>query len=257
VTSDGGNRMSFSTVIGGAGGGPSASEMAAMPVTVAGDDLANVVIITSKGVAATGRVTFEGGSAPPSTTPVRVMATSTDSDAMSSATATVAADGSFELKGLLGRKIVRVGALPSGWLLKAVRAGGEDVTDSGVEFRPGSEAPALEIVLTSRLTDVVGSVAAPNGAALKDYTVVVFSTDPQHWTQPLARRVAGVRPNQEGRFQLRNLPPGSYYVAALDYIEQGAWGDPEILERLKVRASQFTLAEGGTETLSLKLLEQY
>ena len=45
-------------------------------------------------------------------------------------------DGSFQLKGLSGRRLLRAGNLPPGWTLKAVRLNGEDVTDSGVEFKP-------------------------------------------------------------------------------------------------------------------------
>jgi hypothetical protein len=42
-------------------------------------------------------------------------------------------------------------------------------------------------------------------------------------------------------------------VVALDYIESGAWSDPELLDRLKTRAKRFTLNEGQTETLALEL----
>jgi hypothetical protein len=66
-----------------------------------------------------------------------------------------------------------------------------------------------------------------------------------------------MRPDQEGRFRVRNMPPGSYNVVAVDYIETGAWGDPELLERLKARARRVTLSEGGSEQLDLKLVDQY
>ena len=53
------------------------------------------------------------------------------------------------------------------------------------------------------------------------------------------------------------LPPGTYNVVAVDYIENGAWGDPELLERLKPRAKRVTLSEGASERVDLKLTEQY
>ena len=56
-------------------------------------------------------------------------------------------------------------------------------------------------------------------------------------------------------FKISNMPPGSYYVVALDYVESGAWGDPELLERIKTRAKRFTLGDGETETLDLKITE--
>ena len=105
------------------------------------------------------------------------------------------------------------------------------------------------------MTEVNGAVTASNGAPVKDYTVVVFSDDPEHWALPMSRWVSGARPDQDGRFKIRNMPPGSYYAVAVDYVEPGAWGDPELLERLKTRAKRFTLAE-AVETLDLKLMDR-
>jgi hypothetical protein len=69
----------------------------------------------------------------------------------------------------------------------------------------------------------------------------------------MSRWVAGARPDQDGRFKISNMPPGSYYAVALDYIEAGAWGDPELLDRLKSSAARFTLTDGETEALQLKV----
>jgi hypothetical protein len=138
-------------------------------------------------------------------------------------------------------------------MLKAVRLDGTDVTDSGVDFKPGEQLSNLEIVLTSKTTEIAGGVTTADGKPTKDYTVVVFSDDPDHWTIPMSRWVAGARPDQDGRFKIGNMPPGTYYVVALDYIESGAWSDPELLDRLKTRAKRFTLNEGQTETLALEL----
>ena len=51
------------------------------------------------------------------------------------------------------------------------------------------------------------------------------------------------------------MPSGSYYAIALDYVEAGAWSDPELLERLKTRAKRFTLGDGQIATTDLKLAE--
>jgi len=50
------------------------------------------------------------------------------------------------------------------------------------------------------------------------------------------------------------MPPGGYYAAAVDYVEAGAWSDPDLLERLKTTATRFTLADGEVETLDLKII---
>jgi len=257
ITSDSGDTMMFRATIGGPDGPE--GESASLPLTVSGEDMSNVVIVTSKGATASGRIVFEGSSTPPPSSAVRVTAMDADADnpLMGGGGATAKEDGSFQLRGLTGRRLVRVGNLPQGWVLKAVRLNGEDVTDSGVEFKPGQDASGLEVVVTSKQTELSGGVTASNGSPIKDYTVVVFSEDSQYWNLPMTRWVTGSRPDQEGRFRIRTLPPGSYNVVAVDYIESGAWGDPELLERLKARAKRVTVAEGGAERLDLKLTEQY
>jgi Carboxypeptidase regulatory-like domain len=259
ITSDGGDTMMFRTTIGGGGSDGPDSETASVPVVVSGEDLSNVVIITSKGAMASGRITFEGG-APPAASGVRITSVATDADGpmmMAASGATVKEDGSFQLKGLSGRRLLRAGNLPPGWALKSVRLNGDDVTDAGVEFKSGQDISGLELVASSKQTEITGGVTASNGSALKDYTVVVFSDEPPHWSLPFTRWVNGTRPDQEGRFRVRNLPPGSYNIVAVDYIEAGAWGDPELLDRLKSRAKRITLSEGGAEKVDLKLVEQY
>jgi hypothetical protein len=65
--------------------------------------------------------------------------------------------------------------------------------------------------------------------------------------------VAGVRPDQDGRYHVRNLPAGSYFAVAVDYLPQGEWFDPELLDRLKLKADRFSLGEGESKTLDLKV----
>ena len=166
-------------------------------------------------------------------------------------------DGSFELKGLTGLRLIRLGNAPSGWTLKSVKLNGTDITDTGAEFKPGETTSGLEVELTNRSTSVNGSVTASDGSLLKDYTVVIFSETPEQWRLPMTRWVTGTRPDQDGRFKVQNLPAGNYLAVAVDYVPQGEWGDPELLDRLKSKAKRFTLGDGATHTLDLKLTGEY
>ncbi len=232
------------------------SESGSAPLSVAGEDIENLMLTTSKGGTAVGRVSFDGPK--PANAPVRVMATPTDPEnpiLAGGAAATVNEDGTFELKGLAGTRLIRA-ALPPGWTVKSVKLNGLDITDAGADFKTGETTSGLEIELTSKPTAVSGGVSE-SGAPLKDYTVVVFSETPDHWRLPMTRWVAGARPDQDGRFKIQNLPAGSYYAVAVDYLPQGEWGDPEILDRLRTKATRFTLDDGATQTLDLRLTGQY
>lgn len=259
TSSEGANRMVFAVRAGPGGMGPD-SETGFLPLTVAGEDVANLVLVTSKGGRATGRVTFEEG-APPNLESIRISATPVDGDgpmfAFGGGPGSVKDDGSFELTGLAGLRLIRAAALPAGWTLKSVRLNGEDITDTGAEFQPGEAVTGLEVVLTNRTTSITGGVAETDGSPLKDYTVVIFSDDAELWRAPRTRWVTGVRPDQDGRFKVQNMPAGSYHAVAVDYIPQGEWGDPDLLERLKGKGRRFTLEEGGNEVLELKLAVNY
>jgi Carboxypeptidase regulatory-like domain len=254
MTSGGGDNMVFTARV-GVGADGNEAETGSLPVTVNGEDLSGVVIVTAKGATASGHLTFEGGAKPTALTNIRVTATPVEMDGPMisfGGPGSVKADGTFELKGLSGTRIVRAASLPPGWMLKAVRVNGNDITDAGMDFKAGEAVTGVDIVLTSKLTEVNGTVKAGSAQA-KDYTLVIFSDESQKWSIPNTRYVAGTRPDQEGRFQVKNLPAGGYYAIAVDYLAQGEWNDPDVLERLKPKATSFSIDEGETKTLSLTL----
>ena len=129
---------------------------------------------------------------------------------------------------------------------------GTDVTDSGLLFKPNENISGVEIELTNRLATVSGLVTDSRGNPATDYTAIVFSQDKEKWTQNTRYQGTG-RPDQDGRFKISSLPPGEYYAIAVERIEPGETGDPDFLENLRTRASPFSLLEGETRTIDLKL----
>ena len=170
-----------------------------------------------------------------------------------SGSSTITPEGTFEIKGLTGPRVFRVSNIPAGWVLKAIKVNGTDITDNGIDIKSAEPVSGVEVILTSKVTEVKGAVKAGNDPAL-DYTVVIFSDEPEKWRVPTSRHIATGRPNQQGQFQVKNLPAGSYYAIALEYIPQGEWNDPEVLERLKSKATTLLASsEGEVKTLDLKL----
>ena len=63
---------------------------------------------------------------------------------------------------------------------------------------------------------------------------------------------------QDGTFAITGLPPGDYWVAAIDRrdsrFEPAA--DPDLLESLSSRAVRITLGEGQSQDLTLRLVRR-
>lgn len=230
-------------------------EFALTTVNVAGEDISGMVVVGTRGAKAVGTLSFGASAKPAGLASVRVTAPPVDdaNPMRMFGGSNVKDTGAFEIEGLVGQRVVRVANLPKGWVLKQVRINGEDVTDKGLEFKPGEDLSGLEIELTDKATSINGAVTDDRGQALKDFTVVVFAEDKSRWTLPLTRWTASSRPDQEGRFKFANLPAGAYYAIAVEYVAAGEWADPEWLARASKKATRFTLEEGNAKVLDLKL----
>jgi protocatechuate 3,4-dioxygenase beta subunit len=263
IMSAAGNAMQFAfSVSDGPGGGapqPSAQEreFAVASVNVAGEDISGMVVVGTRGAKASGTISYEGGLKPEGATGMRVTAPSVDADSgpmvMMGGASNVKETGAFELDGLMGTRVFRAANLPKGWFFKRVTVNGEDVTDKGIEFKPGEDVSGIDIELTNRSTTLNGTVTDDRGQALKDYTVVIFAEEQAKWGLAMNRWTASARPDQEGRFRFSNLPPGAYNAIAVEYVASGEWTDPEWLARAAKKATRITLDEGGSKTLDLKL----
>ncbi len=145
--------------------------------------------------------------------------------------------------------------MPTGWYLKSVTQDGSDIIDTGLDFSQAQKVANVEVVLSSAVTTLSGTVQDSRTKPVNDYVVVAFSQDSSKWGY-LTRFVRTARPNQEGRFSLTGLPPDDYYVVALDYVEMGEESDPEQLEKWKSLATRVTLADAESKPLALKLASQ-
>ena len=243
------------------GGRDTRPEFASLPIVVVGDDVPGIHLMTVPGGTATGRVIFATGTIPnlsPST--IRLTAVSTEPTVgrfRRDASPPVQDDWSFTLENIAAASLFRVSRPPKGWTLEAVLLNGRDVTDTPVAprgGRPGTppSIDGLEVVLTDRVTEVSGVVTDADGEVATDCTVVVFARDRDRWGTR-SRFLGSARPDQDGRFQVRALPPGDYLAVALDVLEEGEWQDPELLARLVPLATGLRLGAGTVETLQLSL----
>jgi len=69
-----------------------------------------------------------------------------------------------------------------------------------------------------------------------------------------SRYVRSARPDQQGTFQIKGLPAGEYLAVALEYVEDGAWNDPEYLDSIRPYGQRVKLLDSGSQTIALELI---
>jgi hypothetical protein len=93
-------------------------------------------------------------------------------------------------------------------------------------------------------------------SGVNDYVVAFFPVG-QFEQSERAQRQRTIRPDPDGIYRIRNLPPGDYLAAAVPVLSLpigGEW-DPAFAERVRPRAIGFKLAEGQSLALTHQLIE--
>ena len=230
-------------------------QFAMQPITLDGSDIDGLAVMLSAGATLTGTVIFTPGqSAVPDATQVRITAPSTDLSSFGpQPNARVDKDGRFTLSGVpAGTHLVRSNGNLRGWTLKSVTVAGRDVTDTPIDVRSGQTLSNVTIAFTDKINEISGTITTTTGVPMPDYTVLAFPTDQSLW-RPQARQIATTRPDQTGKYRLRGLPPGEYYVTTVDPAEQGEWFEPAYLDEHRPGASRLTLGDGDVKTQDFKV----
>ena len=236
-------------------------------VTVDGEDQTNVALSMAPALtiagrlafeSATGRVPFGGAAAmpdaaikipfplsPPATAPgaVQPEIRLESGGRFSVVNLAPGTHRSFSGAGLQGIR-TPIGA----WWLKSIAVNGRELLDGPFEIRE-SAADAVA-TFTDAASEITGRVTDAAGVPAREPFVVIFSTDRAFWFAG-SRRIAGVRPGADGRYSIRNLPPGDYRIAVASDLDPGEWFDPTVLDRLSPGASAITIA--GTERVTKDL----
>jgi len=226
-------------------------EFAALNVTVNGTNVKDLLVQTSAGSTIAGRITFDSAQAPASRN-FELSAVPSDPDLApldgNLARADIRNDWTFEMSGISGPRRLRLLRAPRGWGLKQIVAAGVDITDMPLPFGSKSESLSdIEVVLTDHITEIAGTVTDDRGRSVPDARVVAFAADRDLWYDR-SRFVKIGAADANGAFAVRDLPPGSYFVSAVDRRraseENGEWLDPEVLDSLTAGAVRITLSEG-------------
>jgi hypothetical protein len=237
---------------------PAASDQPAQEarqtIQVAGMDLDGLVIVTGSGGTVRGQVVSDDGTPVAGLDRLSVRArpltwAARSSTLGGSGTGRVNADGTFELKAVVGSVVLSIGTLTGDWMLKSVELNGRNLADDPIDVRHGETLTGVRVVLTNQPTRL-GGVLLDEKKQPADGTVVVFPEETSRWRED-SRTVRAARPDQRGEFSIKGLPAGKYLIAAVDYVQDRQWYDPEFLADLRPRAQPLSLAEAESKRIEL------
>lgn len=218
-------------------------------VTVGDADAENIVIPLGTGLDITGRLRTEGdpppsGSAPPN---YSIYLQPTEARGLSGASARASAEGNFKIHNVPPSIFrVIVSGTPDGSYVKAIRFGGEDITEKNLDLSSGGGGE-LEVIISPDAADISGVVRNENGEALSGVPVQAFFGD---------KLKRSMNTDQNGSFHLTSLAPGDYRVYAFEDVEPGLSLEPTFRKSLENRAAEVKLEEKSHESLDLKVISK-
>jgi hypothetical protein len=239
------------------GRGPAAplTFYATVDLVVDGHDL-TVPLDIQQGMTVSGRVVFDGDPARmPKDSPISIaLSQAREGVSLGVPSGPVDAAGAFRLVGAPpGRyRLSYSGRALDPWTLMSATARNAEVLDTLLDVRAGEDVSDLVVTFTDRVSELSGRLETAAGHAAPDFFIIAFAADRSFWT-PQSRRVRQVRPGNDGRFSVRGLPAGDYFVAALTDVVPGEWFDPAFLAQLVSAAVTVTIRNGEQTVQDLRI----
>ena len=235
-------------------------------VDVTNRDL-DLIVNARRPLLVSGRVRFEGASGNGAAISVRLLREDelplTD---VSPAFFPTQSDGTFTLAVTPGKYVASFagtaagrganlagGGAPRTWRLREVTLGGNrDAAD--LPFAVTSDVSGLELTVTDATTTLRGRVTSRQGS-VDPALVIVFPIEERFWQFTGGRRIVIRRLSADGTFELRNLPEGNYFLAAVrGGPNESEARHPAMLEALARTERRVTVLDAQTTTQDIELM---
>jgi hypothetical protein len=158
----------------------------------------------------------------------------------------------FSVTGLRAGEYVIRPLAANGTTVVRIVANGQDVTTRTIDTSSG-DISGVVVTMTTKATTISGSVRDATEPA-RPTSVVAFPVEKRQWSRygftPLTIAAATFLGQ---RYTLTGLPPGEYFVVAVDAASGGAWRDPAWLDAASRVATRVTLRWDEPVTVDLSL----
>jgi hypothetical protein len=229
---------------------------ASQDVNLAPGETTSVTLTLQEAVAMSGTLVFEGKSPLPGDLTRVVTSFQRQGPVWARPSVRTNAEGRFTATGIVPGRYLITASVPAGnattgpvWRVASVRLGDEDVTDRPQDLGPG--AGAVTITFTDVVTELSGRLIGESGEPTAGYFVIAMPEDRAYWL-PQSRRIVSTRPDGQGRYTFRGLPPGRYRIAVTTDLVPQDLRDPAILEQLLPQSLPVTVSFTTPAVLDIK-----
>jgi hypothetical protein len=145
---------------------------------------------------------------------------------------------------------VHVTSAPPGWSARSVTIDGREAGETPVGLIAGLNT--VVISFTDRATRILGLVRDARGLAAPGATIIVMPAGASDGAlNPM--RTREVRASSVGLYDVTGLPPGEYFIIAIDDAAAGGWQDPGKLAALRSAAQRITLRPDEQKGIELRV----
>jgi hypothetical protein len=228
-----------------------------VPITVADAHLSDVEVPLQPTMRIKGRVVFEGTAPKPQARELYSVLSPTVASGRRIEFRLSEADPNFEFRTTElpgGQYFLRSSGALQNWFVDSITVGGRDAVDQPIELRDADVGDVV-VTLTDKPSELTGVVRLDTGAPDHDAIVLVFPVDPARRIDfgRDSPRLRETRSSVDGRYTLRGLPAGEYFVAALnDAAMTDLWQTQAFTQRLSLRATKVSVTRGQKQVLDLK-----
>jgi hypothetical protein len=141
--------------------------------------------------------------------------------------------------------------MPKDWYVKSLRFASQDVLVRPFRIEADNSSDSLDIVMAENGARISGTALTANHHPAADAVVVLVPEGPMRGARLLYKATGA---DQNGRFALSGIRPGSYELFAWEDVESDAWLNSGFMKQFDGEGRAIELGEAENKKVELEVI---